>query len=242
MGNSPGTRATNPEPTQPGVRYRHDAPEWQALISVASPKGEPMFRTILIAVAAAGLAATANAQDTGFYVEGGYQYLDIKPDGAESGVDTNGIAVRAGIKFNSYFSIESELATGIEDGEFDFNTDEDEFNFDDNNDGDLSDVIAASGDLGLNYLVGLYGKAEMPLTERLGAYARAGYAYVDLDASLATPGGLEINVEDSADGPAFGAGLQYSLTDNLYLKADYTYYSFDSTDTSGAMLGIGLKF
>lgn len=201
-----------------------------------------MFRSILLATAAASLASAAHAQDTGLYVEGGYQYLDVKPDGAESGVDTNGIAARAGWKFNPNFSIETELATGIEDGDFDFNTDEDEFNFDDNNDGDLSDVIAASGDLGLNYLVGAYGKVNLPLTERLGAYARAGYAYIDLDASLQTPGGLDINVEDSADGPAFGAGMEYGLTDNLYLKGDYTYYSFDSTDTSGVMLGVGLKF
>lgn len=201
-----------------------------------------MFRYILLATAAASLASAAHAQDTGLYVEGGYQYLDVKPDGAESGVDTNGIAARAGWKFNPNFSIETELATGIEDGDFDFNTDEDEFNFDDNNDGDLSDVIAASGDLGLNYLVGAYGKVNLPLTERLGAYARAGYAYIDLDASLQTPGGLDINVEDSADGPAFGAGMEYGLTDNLYLKGDYTYYSFDSTDTSGVMLGVGLKF
>lgn len=201
-----------------------------------------MFKTIMLAAAATGLAATANAQDTGFYVEGGYQYLDIKPDGAESGVDTNGIAGRAGYKFNNFLSLEGELATGVDDGEFDYNVDEDEFNFDDNLDGDLTDVIAASGDVGLNYLTGIYGKAEIPLTERLGAYARAGYAYVDLDASLVTPGGTTINVEDSADGPAFGAGMNFDLTDKLYLKGDYTYYSFDTTDTSGVMLGLGYKF
>jgi opacity protein-like surface antigen len=202
-----------------------------------------MFRSILIASAAvAGLASAAHAQESGPYFEGGYQYLDIKPDGAESGVDTNGIAGRAGWRFNNVFSLEAELATGIDDGEFDYNVDEDELNFDDNNDGDLSDVIAASGDVGLNYLTGIYGKANLPLTERLNAYARAGYAYVDLDASINTPGGVNINVEDSADGPAFGAGMSYDLSDNVYLKGDYTYYSFDSTDTSGVMLGVGYKF
>ena len=202
-----------------------------------------MFRSILIAsAAAAGLASAAHARETGPYFEGGYQYLDIKPDGADSGVDTNGIAARAGWQFNNIFSLEAELATGIDDGEFDYNVDEDELNFDDNNDGDLSDVIAASGDVGLNYLTGIYGKANLPLTERLNAYARAGYAYVDLDASVGTPGGVDINVEDSADGPAFGAGMSYDLSENLYLKGDYTYYSFDSTDTSGVMLGVGYKF
>lgn len=201
-----------------------------------------MFKYMLIATAATGLAGVANAQNSGLYLEGGYQYLDIKPDRADSGVDTNGIAARLGWQFNEFFSLESELATGITDGRFDFNVDEDEFNFDDNNDGDLSDVIAASGDLGLNYLVGIYGKANLPLTERLNAFARAGWAYVDIDAAVNTPGGLDIRVEDSADGPAFGAGLSYDLTDNFYLKGDYTYYSFDSTDTSGVMLGVGYKF
>jgi outer membrane immunogenic protein len=201
-----------------------------------------MFRSILIATFALGFTAAAHAQDAGFYLEGGYQYLDIQPDGADSGVDTNGIAARAGVKFNSYFSVETELATGIQDDNFDYNTDEDAFNFDDNNDGDLGDVIAASGDLGLNYLVGVYGKLEVPLTDRLAAYARAGYAYIDLDASLVTPGGLAISVEDSADGPAVGAGMQFNLTDRFYIKGDYTYYSFDTTDTSGAMLGLGYRF
>ena len=49
-----------------------------------------MLKYILIASAATGMAATANAQsyesDTGFYLDGGYQYLEIEPDGAEQGV------------------------------------------------------------------------------------------------------------------------------------------------------------
>lgn len=201
-----------------------------------------MLKHILIASVATGLAGAAYAQDTGFYAEGGYQYLDIQPDGAEQGVDTNAIGARLGYKFTPMFSLEGELASGVDDGEFDYNVDEDSFNLDDNNDGDFNDLIAASGDIGLNYLVGIYGKAEVPLTERLDVYARAGYAYVDLDASVTTPFGNSINVEDSADGPAIGAGLSYDLTDKVYLKGDYTYYSFEDTDTNGVMLGVGYKF
>ncbi len=203
-----------------------------------------MFKYILAASAATGLAMSANAQssDTGFYAEGGYQYLEIEPEGADSGVDSNAIAARLGYKFTPNFSIETELASGMDDGEFDYNTDEDSFNLDDNNDGDFNDVIAASGDIGLNYLVGVYGKVEVPLTERLGAYARAGYAYIDVDASIATPGGTSIDLEGSEDGPALGAGLSYDLTDNWYLKGDYTYYAFEDTDTNGVMLGVGYKF
>ncbi|WP_375209211.1 porin family protein [Hyphomonas jannaschiana] len=202
-----------------------------------------MLKYILAATVATGIAGAAAAQENGLYLEGGYQYLEIEPDGADSGVDTNAIGARLGYQFNPVFSIEGELASGIDDGEFDYNVDEDSFNLDDNNDGDFNDLIAASGDIGLNYLVGLYGKAEVPLTHRLDVYGRAGYAYVDLDASIQTPGGTTLTtIEDAEEGPAFGAGLSYDLTENVYLKGDYTYYSFEDTDTNGVMLGVGYKF
>ena len=202
-----------------------------------------MLKYILAATVATGIAGAAAAQENGLYLEGGYQYLEIEPDGADSGVDTNAIGARLGYQFNPVFSIEGELASGIDDGEFDYNVDEDSFNLDDNNDGDFNDLIAASGDIGLNYLVGLYGKAKVPLTDRLDVYGRAGYAYVDLDASIQTPGGTTLTtIEDAEEGPAFGAGLSYDLTENVYLKGDYTYYSFEDTDTNGVMLGVGYKF
>lgn len=209
-----------------------------------------MKKYFLPAAAAAalvtGLASTAQAQgydsDSGFYTGGGLAYYDIEPAGAESGVDTSAIFARGGYAFNNTFSVEAELATGIDDGEFDFNVDEDEFNLDDNEDTDLNDVIAASGDIGLNYLVGVYGKANLPLTERVNAFARAGYAYVDLDASITTPGGNSLNVEDSADGPSVGAGLEYDIDGNWYLRGDYAYYNLEDTDTNGAMLSVGYKF
>ena len=65
--------------------------------------------------------------------------------------------------------------------------------------------MAATGGLGLNCPAGFCGNAEPALTERPGACARAGYAYTDLDAFPGTPGGLSINLEDTADGPASGA-------------------------------------
>ncbi|MBU1288468.1 MAG: porin family protein [Alphaproteobacteria bacterium] len=196
------------------------------------------------AAIALGLSAPAVAQeDTGLYVQGGYSYLNIEPDGADSGVDSNAITGRVGYQFTPMFSLEADLSTGIDDGEFDYNVDEDEFNLDDNDDTDLNDVIAASGDLGLNYLVGLYGRATVPVTDRLNVSARAGYAYIDVDASIITPGGTTLGViEDSADGPALGAGISYDLTDSWQLRGDYTYYDFEDTDTGAATIAVGYKF
>ena len=196
------------------------------------------------AAIALGLSAPAVAQeDTGLYVQGGYSYVNIEPDGADSGIDSNAITGRVGYQFTPMFSLEADLTSGIDDGEFDYNVDEDEFNLDDNDDTDFNDVIAASGELGLNYLVGLYGRASVPLTERLDVSARAGYAYIDVDASVLTPGGSTLAViEDSADGPAFGAGLSYDLTDSWQLRGDYTYYDFEDTDTGAATIAVGYKF
>lgn len=210
-----------------------------------------MLKTMLIGTAAAGAmivaAGSASAQsysdEQGFYLQGGYSYLDIQPDGADSGVDTNAITARAGYQFNDWFSLESDITTGIDDGEFDYNVDEDEFDLDDNNDGDFNDLIAGSGDIGLNYLVGIYGKAEVPVTERLDAFGRAGYAFIDLDAEIQTPGGTPITtIEDSEDGAALGGGLDYALTDNWNLRGEYTWYGFGNTDTHAAMFSAGYKF
>lgn len=198
---------------------------------------------IALGLAAPAIAQTYGNEDTGFYAQGGYTYLDIEPDGAESGIDSNAITGRLGYQLTPMFSFEAELSTGIDDGEFDYNVDEDEFNLDDNSDADFNDTITASGDLGLNYLVGLYGLASVPLTERLDVSARAGYAYVDIDASVITPGGTTLGViENSANGPAIGAGLSFDMTDNWQLRGDYTYYSFEDTDTNAATIAVGYKF
>ena len=194
-------------------------------------------------VAGGSASAQSYSEEQGFYLQGGYSYLDIQPDGADSGVDTDAITARAGYQFNDWFSLESDITTGIDDGEFDFNVDEDEFDLDDNNDGDFNDLIAGSGDIGLNYLVGVYGKAEVPVTERLDAFGRAGYAFIDLDANVQTPGGTTLaTIEDSEDGAALGGGLDYALTDSWNLRGEYTWYGFGNTDTHAAMVSAGYKF
>ncbi|MGB3625266.1 MAG: porin family protein [Henriciella sp.] len=213
-----------------------------------------MLKRTLIGTAAAGafltVGASAQAQgygdgaeDTGFYLQGGYSYLDIQPDGAESGVDTNAITARAGYQFTPMFSFEADVTSGIDDGEFDYNVDEDDFDLDDNNDGDFNDLINASGDIGLNYLVGAYGRVSVPVTDQLDVFGRAGYAFLDLDANIQTPGGTEIaTIEDSEDGAALGAGLNYDLTESWELRGDYTWYGFGNTDTHAAMISAGYKF
>ena len=198
----------------------------------------------LFSTAAAPAAAQSyTEEDTGFYIEGGAGYMNFEPEGAEEGIDTTTLNARAGYQFTRNFSFELDLASGIDDGEFDFNTDEDEFDLDDNDDGDFDDLIAASGDVGLNYLVGAFARASVPVTDSVDLYGRLGYALVDLDATVMTPGGAELaTVEGDEDGAAIGGGAIFDITESWSIRADGTYYAFDNTDTFGAGLTLGYKF
>lgn len=188
-------------------------------------------------------AAYAQSADVGPYIQGGYTYMDIEPEGVDDGVDTSAITARGGWRLTPHFGVEADISTGIDDGEFDYNVDEDDFEFDGNNDGDLNDVIAQSGDIGLNYLVGAYGTAQTPVTDRLSLHGRAGLAYIDLDATVSQLGGVATtNVEESASGPAVGGGLNFNITDHLELRGDYTYYSFEDTDSHAGSIVLGYQY
>lgn len=39
-----------------------------------------------------------------------------------------------------------------------------------------------------------------------------------------------------------GAGITYDLSENLELRADYTWYGFDAVDATGATIALGFKF
>ena len=198
---------------------------------------------LLTAAGASAQAQWMDADEAGFYAEGGYAYTNLEPENAEDGLDTHGIIARLGYNFSSMFAIEADVSTGLDDGDFDFNVDEDEFNFDGNQDGDLADVIAVAGDIQLNYLTGAYGKVSFPATRTVNVFGRAGYAYTDIDASVESASGVTFeDIEQDADGPAFGAGLEAFFTENWKARLDYTYYSFEETDTDQFALTLGYQF
>lgn len=195
------------------------------------------------------LAGAASAQtsmyrnsDTGLYLEGGYSYLKLKPEGADDSVDSNAITARLGFKFTPMLAAEVELSSGVDDGEFDYNVDEDDFNTDDNSDGDFADTIIGSGDFQVNYLVGAYGKASIPLGNVFDVHARLGYAFIDIDSVVDTPGGGTLEIGDDADGPSGGVGATWRFADRWALRGDYTYFDFDDAETHVGSITVGYKF
>lgn len=205
----------------------------------------PIKTTLLAGAAAVFTAGAASAQDyeteetTGPYLSGGYNYLDFDEElGGEAGVSA--FTARGGWQFSRYFAVESDISFGIDDGGFDFDADEDDLDFDDNDDGFFDDVIAGPGDLGLDYLVGGYGRAILPVTDRFDISARAGYAFAEIDSTVQTLGGNELTFGGSDDGLAVGASAGYDLTEALSIRADYTHYDF--SDANAESFGINLEY
>jgi outer membrane immunogenic protein len=186
--------------------------------------------------AIAVLGASAAHAQVGPYIEGGYSYLDVEPERANDSVQTSAITARLGFAFSPMLSAEVDVSTGIDDGEFDFNVDEDEFNIDDNGDADFLDTIAGVGDIQLNYLVAAYAKAGIPISEQFHVHARAGYAYIDLDAAArSTTGNRSIPI-------ASGSEDGFRITENLSVRGDYTWFGFDQADTQAGTITVGYKF
>lgn len=193
------------------------------------------------ALLAAGAAHAQSAEDTGLYLQGGYSYMEFGPNNADD-VSTSALTARLGYQFTPMWAFEAEVSSGIDDGEFDYNVDEDDFDIDDNGDNDFLDTIEGSGDIQLNYLVAGFARLVFPVADTVDLSARAGYAYVDIDAEAATPGGGTLRFADSEDGFAGGVGASWDITESWELRGDYTWYGFDDVDTNALTLAVGYKF
>jgi hypothetical protein len=190
-------------------------------------------------LAASGAAAQDDLEAAGFYVSGGYSYMQFEGD---NGIDTevNGLTGRAGWQFNEWFAVEGDVSFGFEDGDFTFNADEEDFNIDDNGDGDLIDVINAPGDFGLNYMMGGYAKASWPLGPSFDIFGRLGYAIFDVDTTVVTPGGADISLGDSESGASYGGGVEWDFNEHHSVRFDYTFTDFDLAEAD--VLGFMYQF
>ena len=222
------------------------------------------MRTKLLLAATTGLAAilgTAAAQDAesqraytdeaaGFYLGGGYTWVDFETDNDidafdDVGDSTNALTARAGYQFTPVFSAEIDGTFGFDNGDFDLDGDEiDVSDFDEFGDvvdqGNIDDaILAGNGDIGLDYLVGVYGRVGFPVNERFTVSGRVGYALAEIDVNnvvtrtvtddtdgTTTVTTVERSVGGSDDGFAFGASARYNFTGASAIRADYTRYNF----------------
>ncbi|WP_416878174.1 porin family protein [Litorimonas sp.] len=108
--------------------------------------------------------------------------------------DTYNATGRLGYNFNRYFGVEGEGSIGV--------IGEEENGVETDTEWDL----------------GAYAVGRLPITERVEAFARAGYTVVSVETETAG-----VKFQDEADGYAVGGGLQYNMDSRNGIRAGYTY-------------------
>lgn len=192
-----------------------------------------MRKYVFAALLAASAATPAFAQDasfTGPRVEAivGYDTTDIEDEGS------NGVVygVAAGYDFGMGGAV-----LGIEAEASDSTIDE-----------CVGGVVIAGdelcGELGRDFYVG--GRVGAVLGSRALLYAKAGYTNgrVRLDYEDGTAGtALDFSTGENLDGVRAGAGLEYALGPNAFIKAEYRYSNYEQGfEKHQGVAGVGFRF
>lgn len=172
-----------------------------------------MKRTLTFTCAAVSLmAAPVIAQDSGWYGDVGYQHHSIDQNGVDADIGT--ITGHAGYAFTPNLTVEGELGFGIADED-----------------------VGGGVDLGVNYLVGAYGRVQAPVSENLTLFARAGF--VQLEAEAQGPGG---SASESETGAGYGVGGEFHFDGSNGIRADYTRYDIEDLEVDAFYIGYSRKF
>ena len=94
------------------------------------------------------------------------------------------------------------------------------------NDEDADIPIDLGIRLGIDWQAAAFARASFPLTERFSAFGRAGYHRTNASSFVS---GMDFTFKQ--DGLAYGAGVEYRLSDRNGLRADYTRYERDGPET-----------
>lgn len=169
-----------------------------------------------------GLAARGHAGPAprlrGFKPYGYGTYGASLYDAESAGV---GIQARYGYQFNEFLALESEAATGI-------------LSF-------KNDVGTSSFKDKLDYQIGVFGTATLPLSPRFSVHTRGGYHETKLRHKT-TIGGVTTYATDKDDGFAYGAGATLALTPKNALRLDVTKYGIPGKNIDAISLAYQTRF
>lgn len=170
------------------------------------------------------LLAPAAASAEGWYIEGnaGIDRPDILQYTGRDDLSIPTIGARAGYDLSKTWSIESDLRVGLQDGDTSL------------------EAIGVNAEVGLNLAAGVFARASAPLGEQLSAHLRIGAAVSEYDYEIVHTDGVAGT--DQYSGLAFGAGAEFDLSEDLYVRTDYTIYELPGEDSGSLTLGVGLKF
>lgn len=94
---------------------------------------------------------------------------------------------------------------------------------------------------GVDYSVGAFARAVVPLGERFNVFARGGYHATEITGSATDATGT-VEVSDSTDGFAYGAGAEWAFNPRDSIRLDYTRYDVGPGETDSVSLAYSRKF
>ena len=158
------------------------------------------------------------------YVEGniGVDQPDIFEAAGAGDINIPTLGLRTGYQFSKHWSVEGDLQIGLEE-------DDPSLLF-----------IDADGEAGLNAAAGVFVRGSIPLMERLSAHIRAGAAVSEYETQIVGSSTGELTNDYS--GLALGAGAEFDLTEDFYLRTDYTLYETPGSESGAFTIGAGVKF
>ncbi|WP_019959973.1 porin family protein [Woodsholea maritima] len=150
------------------------------------------MKTLLVSAALAAVVGFgAQAQDSAFNLSAGYSLFDLKQG------DVNALTLRGGYNVSEMFGVDLEGSMGIKSDKIGLN--------------------GYTGDVKLNYALGAFARAQMPLGEQFNVYGRVGYSTMKLKYDFPSK-----NYNDTKSGLAYGAGAEWNFSDNSGLRLDFT--------------------
>jgi opacity protein-like surface antigen len=106
---------------------------------------------------------------------------------------------------------------------------------------DKETVGATELKAGVDYSVGAFARAVVPLGERFNVFARGGYHATRIDGSVTDATGT-VKVADTTDGFAYGAGAEWAFNPRDSIRLDYTRYDLGPGETDSVSLAYSRKF
>ena len=168
-------------------------------------------------------AGIADSVDENYF---GIQYgiAQYNEDGISQEFNPTMLIGRFGHYFHPNFSLEGRLGLGLQDDtqrlpEF--------------------GVSGLDATLELDYILGVYGKGHLNLTDSFSIYGVLGASEVKGTASL--PSFPELNGNETNSGVSYGVGADLGIGKNMALNLEYMMY-LDKSEFDIGVIGLGMVF
>lgn len=169
-------------------------------------------RILLGFLLSTAMGTSAFAEESNWYAEGGFHYMNVDDDGLD--VSVGALAANVGYDFNNGFAVEAMLAQGVVD----------------------DDVVVLSEDvsIGLGTTYGIAARYGFDVSEKANLYAKLRVTSIEVEAEV-----LGITVSESETKVGWGIGGTVDISEKGYLVGELNQLWENSL---GVFVGFGMRF